>query len=299
MSPASISFKGTREGLRVSFGEGNWRDLLDELTRQLERPGTQSFFRGARVLLETGEHAIGGEELEQLIALFARHGMVLGTLLDDPQAQSRLDAMRPAPPPPPESMPPGNGQPPEKAPAPPVQPLAQSLEDPPAAAPIQPAPPPAKPPPGSAPKPPSPPVRPAAAAVKPINRAPLPAPPPAASPVNPLMAPPQPVLVHRTVRSGQTITHPGTIVIVGDVNPGAEVIAGGDVLVWGRLRGVVHAGADGDNNAIVGALVLAPTQLRIGTQVARAPDERRLYEAPAEMARVRGGQIIVEPWGIT
>ena len=87
----------------------------------------------------------------------------------------------------------------------------------------------------------------------------------------------------------------GTIVVVGDVNPGAQIVAEGDVIVWGKLRGVVHAGAAGDEDAMVGALILAPTQLRIGKQIARAPDDKRARHFP-EVARVREGRIIVEPW---
>ncbi|MBI4770229.1 MAG: septum site-determining protein MinC, partial [Chloroflexi bacterium] len=54
------------------------------------------------------------------------------------------------------------------------------------------------------------------------------------------------VLVRRTLRSGRSVRHPGHVVIIGDVNPGAEIVAGGDIVVWGRLRGVVQAGAGGD-----------------------------------------------------
>jgi septum site-determining protein MinC len=103
------------------------------------------------------------------------------------------------------------------------------------------------------------------------------------------------LLVQRTVRSGQKCQYAGTIVVIGDVNPGAQVIAEGDVIVWGKLRGVVHAGAAGDENAMVGALLLAPTQLRIGNRIARAPDDKRARQFP-EVARVRDGRIIVEPW---
>jgi septum site-determining protein MinC len=98
------------------------------------------------------------------------------------------------------------------------------------------------------------------------------------------------------VRSGQYVRHRGSIVVLGDVNPGAELIAEGDIIVWGKLRGIVHAGADGDEKAIIGALVLTPTQLRIAEQVARAPDYKRPRVAPAEIAHIRNGQIIVEPW---
>ena len=105
------------------------------------------------------------------------------------------------------------------------------------------------------------------------------------------------LVIRRTLRSGQSLRHPGSIAVIGDVNPGAEIIAGGDIVVWGKLRGTVHAGALGDEEAIVCALDLAPTQLRIGGHITRSPDDRRRKPQP-EMARVRDGQIIAEPWGI-
>jgi len=104
------------------------------------------------------------------------------------------------------------------------------------------------------------------------------------------------ILTRRTLRSGQAVRHVGHVVIIGDVNPGTEVIAGGSVVVWGRLRGLVHAGALGDDNAIVCALLLAPTQLRIGNHIARPPEgEGRRPKSP-EMALVRDGRIVVEAW---
>ena len=66
------------------------------------------------------------------------------------------------------------------------------------------------------------------------------------------------ILVHRTLRSGFSLNHAGHVVVIGDVNPGAEVIASGNVMVWGHLRGMVHAGAEGNENAIVCALDLSP-----------------------------------------
>ncbi|TMC53708.1 MAG: hypothetical protein E6J26_08725, partial [Chloroflexi bacterium] len=72
------------------------------------------------------------------------------------------------------------------------------------------------------------------------------------------------IVVRSTLRGGSAVHHEGHVIIVGDVNPGAEVIAAGDVIVWGKLRGLVHAGAMGDNGAIVCALLFEPTQLRIG-----------------------------------
>jgi len=103
-------------------------------------------------------------------------------------------------------------------------------------------------------------------------------------------------LLYRTLRSGQKIRHPGHITIIGDVNPGAEIIAGGHVIVWGRLQGMVHAGAMGDESAVVCALVLSPTQLRIGGHIARSPEEKRKRKTRPEMASIVGGRIIAEPW---
>jgi septum site-determining protein MinC len=104
----------------------------------------------------------------------------------------------------------------------------------------------------------------------------------------------QAILVQRTLRSGHSIKHPGHVTIVGDVNPGAEIIAGGNVVVWGRLRGTVHAGANGDEKAVICALDLSPTQLRIAEQISITPPQRK-KPAP-EMARLEGGKVIAEPW---
>ena len=105
------------------------------------------------------------------------------------------------------------------------------------------------------------------------------------------------VLVRRTLRSGNSIEYPGHVVVIGDVNPGAEIIAGGDVVVWGRLRGMVHAGADGDPEAVVCALDLSPTQLRIAGQIAIPPEERSDSPGP-EMAVIRDDQVVAESWKV-
>lgn len=102
--------------------------------------------------------------------------------------------------------------------------------------------------------------------------------------------------VGRTLRSGQVVRHQGHITILGDVNAGAEVVAGGNVIVWGRVRGTVHAGALGDRTAQICALELTPTQLRIADLIARAPDGEK-DRLPA-IARVTGDQISVDAWQI-
>ncbi len=101
-------------------------------------------------------------------------------------------------------------------------------------------------------------------------------------------------LYHRgTLRGGQTLHNLGNIVVIGDVNPGAELIASGDVVVFGALRGVAHAGAQGDATARVIALELAPTQLRIATMIA-APDGD-VVEAGPQHAYILGGRIAIVP----
>jgi len=102
------------------------------------------------------------------------------------------------------------------------------------------------------------------------------------------------ILARRTLRSGHSIRHPGHVVIIGDVNPGAEIIAGGDVVVWGRLRGVVHAGASGNEEAVVCALDLSPTQLRIAGQIAVSPARRG--KTRPETARIHQGKLVAEDW---
>ncbi len=104
------------------------------------------------------------------------------------------------------------------------------------------------------------------------------------------------VMVRQTLRSGGTVQHPGHVVVIGDVNPGAQIVAGGDVVVWGRLRGTVHAGAYGDDKAVVCALDLAPMQLRIAGYIAISPPNERRREPHPETASVRDGQIVANLW---
>lgn len=101
------------------------------------------------------------------------------------------------------------------------------------------------------------------------------------------------VLASRTLRSGNHIRHHGHVVVMGDVNPGAEIVAGGNVIIWGRLKGVVHAGAAGDESAVICALEMTPTQLRIAGHIALSPDRQA---AGPEVAFVRDDQVVAEPW---
>lgn len=101
--------------------------------------------------------------------------------------------------------------------------------------------------------------------------------------------------LRRTIRSGQAIHHHSNVVILGDVNAGAEIIAGGDVIVWGVLRGMVHAGYPTNEQAQVCSLQLAPVQLRIAHLLSRPPEDFEAQPRP-EIASIRQGQIVVEAW---
>lgn len=103
------------------------------------------------------------------------------------------------------------------------------------------------------------------------------------------------LFLRRTVRSGQAIHHPSNVVVLGDVNAGAEIVAGKDVIVWGVLRGMVHAGYPDNDSAMVCSLLLAPVQLRIAHLLSRPPEGVEVQPRP-EVATIRSGQIVVEAW---
>ncbi len=89
-------------------------------------------------------------------------------------------------------------------------------------------------------------------------------------PQTPLVS--EPMYLQMTVRSGMDIRHQGSVIIMGDVNPGGEIFAAGDIIVWGRLRGIAHAGYPNNPQCLIMALQMEPTQLRIADRVARAPE---------------------------
>ncbi|MBN2048499.1 MAG: septum site-determining protein MinC [Anaerolineaceae bacterium] len=106
------------------------------------------------------------------------------------------------------------------------------------------------------------------------------------------------IVVQRTMRSGYKIMHPGHVTVIGDVNPGAEIIAGGSIVVWGRLRGLVHAGADGNQEAVICALDLNPRQLRIADLITVPPNRKKGEKVQPEIARIVNHQVVAEFWNI-
>lgn len=114
--------------------------------------------------------------------------------------------------------------------------------------------------------------------------------------VMPVLTDPQSTLhiERRTLRSGEKIAHEGHVIILGDVNPGAEVIAGYDIFVWGSLKGSAYAGVPDHEEAVIAALHLAPIQLRIAGYIARAPEARPATGWMPEVARIDQRAIVVE-----
>ena len=95
-----------------------------------------------------------------------------------------------------------------------------------------------------------------------------------------------------TIRSGEYLDSAGDLLILGDVNPGAIVSAEGNIIIWGRLLGIAHAGSKGNFRATISALQLRPVQLRIASKIARGPKEKPQLGL-AEQARIDSEKIII------
>ena len=107
------------------------------------------------------------------------------------------------------------------------------------------------------------------------------------------------LLIKTTCRSGEVIRYPGDVVVMADVNPGAEVIADGDILVFGSLRGLAHAGASGDVQATIIALNLDTHRLQIGPYTGVAPKSNKRSKSnksDPRIAFVRRRSVYVAPY---
>ncbi|MDB5083993.1 MAG: septum site-determining protein MinC [Bacilli bacterium] len=103
-----------------------------------------------------------------------------------------------------------------------------------------------------------------------------------------------PKVHYGTVRSGMRLEHYGDIVVVGDVNPGGQIIAGGNIVVMGTLRGMAHAGCFGDEQSIIAAVYFMPTQIRIANVISRSPDGEPKQATEMEFAYLLEGQMAVD-----
>ncbi len=102
------------------------------------------------------------------------------------------------------------------------------------------------------------------------------------------------LFINKTLRSGTRVEFPGNVVVLGDVNPGAEIVAEGNILIWGKLRGAVHAGSKGDGNSKVCALDFAPMQLKVAEEVVNIKKEKQIL-GPV-VAFMRNERVVVESW---
>lgn len=100
--------------------------------------------------------------------------------------------------------------------------------------------------------------------------------------------------MRKTLRSGQKVIFAGNVVVMGDVNPGAEIEAEGDVVVLGTLRGLAHAGCSGKSDASVMALVMQPTQLRVGEELWVPETSAKKSRTGPMKAWVRQGKLFTE-----
>jgi septum site-determining protein MinC len=268
--------RGRREGLELAFAGRELREALDELEARLtERP---SFYRGAAAVANFGAGLPQPEDLARLRALLAEAGIALRALRgrhDELEAIAQREGL-------------------EFETAPPEEELAQrralrsdadtTLSD--AARSL---------------------VADFAGARGDIaqrrrrGEASVPRLPDsarkrsAAPPLHAVDAAPATLYHAATLRGGQVLHHTGNIVVVGDVNPGAELVATGDILVFGRLAGIAHAGAGGDENARIYALDLTATQLRIAAFIGAEESAVRRGRAKPEAAVAQGGRIVILP----
>lgn len=225
-----VAFKGIREGLLVSLGDGDWLSLEQSLYEEIGKQG--DFLKGAKLILDVNAHSINAASMGRLRDQLADQGLALWAVLSrSPLTEQSAQLMGIA----------TRIHEPEDEPEPDAEEI-EYVEEP-------------------------------SLEMKNGEAG---------------------MLVKRTLRSGANISHNGHVTVIGDVNAGAQIIAGGNVVVWGRLRGMVHAGAEGDEAAMVCAIDMSPTQLRIAGHIAIPPEERG--ETRPEIAFVREGQVVAEAW---
>ncbi|RUM32444.1 MAG: septum site-determining protein MinC [Aquifex sp.] len=102
------------------------------------------------------------------------------------------------------------------------------------------------------------------------------------------------LIINKSLRAGQRVEHRGDILILGDVNKDAEVLAGGNIIVFGKLRGIAKAGLIGDESAVIIALVMEPQMLQIGRKKAIPSDSESNSPGYPEIAKIENGEIILE-----
>ncbi len=250
---ASLSLRGTRTGIAVQLGSGDWHEMMSELAMRLHDARARSFLQGAHVQVDANGRKVDAVELQELVALLTQFGMVLDSMDGE---HPRTAPSRPTMPPP-------------------MEPRVQARLEPRLSEIAYP------PPPHTAPK----------AAIAPI-------PSPKAAKAVDASDPARALLIRRSVHAGQVVREKGTVVILGDIGPAAEVVAEGDVIVCGKLRGIAWAGSTGDESRFVAALIFVPTQIRIASTSLGTVKDMGKFSWLSQIARLRDGRIVIEPWGV-
>lgn len=101
---------------------------------------------------------------------------------------------------------------------------------------------------------------------------------------------PETLYVEANLRSGQLIRYPGNVFVLGDVNPSAEIVAAGDIIIWGKLRGVVHAGAGGDTEAKIVAMQIDAGQMRIADRIIEVSKAQKTKSKKSPLAILTGNK---------
>lgn len=264
MSDSSVRFKGVNGDLLLSL---DWAEPVEVLLEQLDvqLKSSDNFFHGSRVILELGAKALELTDLQTFQDLLARYGMMLHSLRGALPEEAVSSALEPSV----ASRTLGTLRVPTDQESASEQVLAETTE----------------------------------ATTRGLSRARTAARVlrmNARAPSSDARGQAKTLLVKRTLRSGQVLNYAGSIILIGDVNPGAEVVAGHDIVVWGSLRGMACAGGSGDAQAGIYALHMAPSQLRIADYITRSPRESLLaadgHDLQPEVARIEGETIVVEPW---
>lgn len=120
---------------------------------------------------------------------------------------------------------------------------------------------------------------------------------------------PETLYVEANLRSGQLIRYPGNVFVLGDVNPSAEIIAAGDIIIWGTLRGIAHAGADGDQEAKIIAMRIEAGQIRIANKILEIKktqnkkpglnilgNTKKANIVAPELAKIKNNEIIINKY---
>ncbi|MFN8671383.1 MAG: septum site-determining protein MinC [Candidatus Sericytochromatia bacterium] len=228
-----ITIKGNKEGLLIIIPEGNWLELLKQLSEILEKD--KNFWIGAQASVDLGNHSLDEVQLNRFYEmLIKRHHLIISAIYSKDES-TRVFA---------EKLNLKVGK---------VHPLMQKQPQ------------------------------------NLVQEAPI----AATSATNSSGG--NATYLKQTLRSGQTVRFDGNVIVYGDTNPGSEIIASGDIIVIGTLRGIAHAGAKGDENCQIVSTNLKATQLRIGSVIGVAGDDKGSSTPVPECATVVDGKIYISP----